>query len=115
MRTHSLKMLWRIFKKPLGPRRNMHILLCLVLNSIVLTCGAIATSPDTKQYIVATSWTDIDVNLSVYLSSIAGTAWFTWMLAKYESKRSKKVDKLEAQVEALLSELQHEKKKNDDD
>lgn len=47
---------------------------------------------------------DIYVPLGVYLSSIAATAVFTWMVAQWDKKRTLETKALEIKVKQLLEE-----------
>ena len=83
---------------------NIHIGLCLLLYSLMWTTAAVAQHQASLPQ--NTNWSDIHVSLSLYLTSIGGTAWFTWMLARYERSRSKKVDQLEQQLKMLIEQLE---------
>jgi len=94
---------------PLIPKEGLHTMvkpayaqLGAVVGNVCLWCVTPVLAADLAPNAVTEA--EITVSLPVYILSIIGTASFTWVVAKYDNERIRKMDRLASQMERLLKE-----------
>lgn len=50
---------------------------------------------------------EIKVSLPIFITSIIATAGFTWVVAKYDNARLRKMDELQQQMKDLTAMMEH--------
>lgn len=85
--------------------------LCLVFSVVLAWCVTGVVEASTGPVV---SYDRITVSLPVYVTSVIMTAISTWVVAKYDNKRCRKMLEMETKLDAVnkfIREIEEEKKK----